>query len=177
MKNLSILLIALLAFVATAANYENTLPNGYTLSTSNGHTPQDVVVFELTDTDTTDEADTLAASAVSFIGPIGLTNSSKQPMFDYMKLYTEPGVVASGDSFSISYQLLPTIYIADTVSSWTVIDTITTAGKISTAISLANNPAVSIVFQLKNVDATRVEIQDVIRAVFQKAQTYEESVR
>jgi hypothetical protein len=117
-------------------------------------------------------ADTVGADSVNYYGPYALTDGNGAPMFAGFRVITEPLVVASGDSFSLSYQVIGGVSLADTVGTWTAIDTTASGGEEFPYISLDSLPGKSIVFKLINVDSTQIEIANYVRVIFKKAWTW-----
>jgi len=169
MKKLCVLFILLLAVLAVAGVHNTADANG---KTARGVIPADIVTIPLTDTDTTDACDTMAADKAGFIGPFQLADGSNEPMYKTMKIIVRPGCVASGDSFQIAYQLLATNNINDTISSWDVVDTADVAGKAMTEVDISGKVGNYILFRIYNVDSTRIEIQNRIWAMFKRAKTF-----
>lgn len=161
------ILALLVACAATAATVNQSVTGN--LSSLHYPMPGDVYVVELHDNDVTDAADTVGADTVNYYGPYALTDANGTPMFAGFRITTGTSVVASGDSFAISYQVISGTTLADTVGTWTAIDTSATGGEEFPYISLDSLPGKSIVFRLLNVDSTQIEIANYIRVVFKKA--------
>ena len=86
------------------------------------HSPSDIVVIDLTDDDVTDANDSLAVDEYLVVGPFALSASEGEPMFKGFQVHVPNGVLASGDSVDISYQILPGRSITDTITAmWTVV--------------------------------------------------------
>jgi len=137
-----------------------------------GVTAANVRIIELTDADTSDAGDTISADAVSIYGPYKVADEYTAAQYKSFSVYAQGGLIASGDSIEISYQLISGTSLADTTATWTVIDTVATGGKALANVDISAKPARSIIFRILNIDSTRVEITDFIRVCFLKSETY-----
>lgn len=164
-------ILALLVACAASAVTVNATTAG-NLSATKYAMPGDVVVIDLHDNDVTDAADTVGADTVNYYGPYALTDANGMPMFAGFRITTGTGCVAAGDSFSISYQVISGTTLADTVGTWTEIDTTASTGEEFPYISLDSLPGKSIVFRLLNVDSSQIEIANYVRVIFKKAFTW-----
>lgn len=123
--------------------------------------PANLRIVNVTDAVIDSANDTIAASGNHIYGPISLGKKGCN-IAKYFQIQSVAGVVASGDSIQLAYQLSNGLSFADT-TAWTITDTITSAGKLSAAVQV-DNKAMSVLFiRILNIDGTRVELAKPIR--------------
>jgi hypothetical protein len=124
-----------------------------------------VQTFTLTNGTADTSRDSLTAAKIAIYKPFAIATQFKvKPK--YFRFFAGAGVVATGDSIELSYQLLPTGSLSDTTSTWVAADTITLGGKFGNIQNISTSPGVAIVCRVKNIDATGVLIAKPIRVSF-----------
>jgi hypothetical protein len=171
-KAFVLLIIVAFAFVAQAAFPVASVDPRTGESWFTGSTPADVKIINLVDNVVGGTDSMKAADTTCFYGPISLCEANGQPMYSGFQIMAEAGCMTSGDSFEIAYQIIGGNRLADTNSTWTVIDTCASGGKNMTWVSLASLTGRAIVFRIYNVDSSVIELKNWIRAVFKKGGTF-----
>lgn len=91
-------------------------------------------------------------SSVVF-GPYSITTDARNPSSKGFQIYMPIGGLDSGDSIQVSYQLIPSGKATDTMSTWTIIDTLI-SGKAGSYVDISSRAAVSLMVKFNNIDAS-----------------------
>jgi hypothetical protein len=87
-------------------------------------------------------------------GPYNLSKEAYRPAFKYIRgFYNKNCLAATTDSVYVDYMMTAGLGIADTVSSWTAMDTITGAGKYGIVQDLSGKVGGFLWFRIKNAGA------------------------
>lgn len=169
-KTLFVLALALVAIFAIAADRAPTddYGNGAAYSPPSGlkSAPQTRRIY-LTDNDATDATDTIAADEAVIYGPYRFEADRYKRLPDAMSINIPATTVASGDSLQIGYQVVPDSSVADTITTWTVVDTVADPGKTSFH-SLDSVVGSHIFFRIYAVDETEIQISKPISATLRE---------
>lgn len=165
MKNFLIGFVVVFAFVgASFAGSDGGLISKNWLTDVTSAANTNVIVLAEGRSDTA--KDSLTAAKIALFPPFPLGGSKFKIKPSYFRCYAGSGVVASGDSIEISYQKIASNSIGDTTSTWVAFDTISSGGKAGNVVNISTTPGQSIVFRVKNIDATGVLIAKPIRICF-----------
>lgn len=134
--------------------------------------PQDVKIVNIQD-GTNDGTDSIGADSSNYYGPISVASGAGNPMYAGFQIWIEDGL-ASGDSVGISYQLVPTTNITDTLNVWTGIDTFQAAGEVTPYTDISSLVGQSLFLRLLNLSASSSELPDQIYLMFKENVTYNE---
>jgi len=148
-KMIACLLVVGAITVILAAQATTPVAGNY--STSPG-TPSNIEMVSLGSSTTTDSL--YMDSGKVIYGPYNLCIGNKRSSFKGFQAYMPVGGLASGDSISFAYQIIPGVTVADTNSSWTVADTLIT-GKKGTYVDISSRAGITILFRLKCIDTNR----------------------
>jgi hypothetical protein len=162
-------LIVVLAFVGSAFAGSDggvVTPADYNADLLKFPSALNVQTFTLTKGTSDTSRDSLTAAKIAIYKPLAIAASQFKVKPKYFRFFAGAGVVATGDSIELSYQLLPTGLLSDTTATWTVADTFSLAGKFGNIQNISTSPGVAIVCRVKNIDATGVLIAKPIRVSF-----------
>lgn len=129
--------------------------------------PSDIYVVKL-GTCNSGALDTFAIGGAKVYGPYPLSHDPSRPMFKGFRVSANLASLDSGDSLSLSYQLLSGNQITDTIATWTISDTLI-QGKRGGYVDISGSAGQSVVFRLLNIDATAALLQAPVRVVLKSS--------
>lgn len=158
--------ISMLVFVVTAFVFAaNVAP-----SSSQSKQPENVGDVINLHTTTVVSADTFAAAEIQTYGPYEVTPSANAPMYSAFMVQGDI-ITGTTPTMSFDYQLISGLKITDTLSKWTPVCTLGTAG-VQSYVSLSSLIGKAIVFRVNNYDGTESQIPNKLRIFFKDAFTY-----
>ncbi len=121
----------------------------------------------LTDNDALEATDTISADEEVIYGPYKFSVGEYAKIPDGFFLTVPTLTIASGDSINVAWQPLPDTSIADTITTWNVVDTVTSTG-LQKFITLDSTIATHLLFRVHNLDGTEVQISNPISVILRE---------
>lgn len=165
-KILAVLLLGLFVSMSFAGTAYISVGNAPGVKCS----PEDVWIQDLATKNTASSNDTFAAADIKVFGPYPLSRSNEDGIAKSIYLYAH-AITGTTPTMSLDYQLIPSLDLKDTGSTWVSPCTLGTTSK-SAFVDLSSINAKAIVIRVNNYDGTACQIPGKLFAAFRQNFTY-----